>query len=64
MAPLQKNGDELVGGSCGSPITDREGEVLGLFRCITKYSSMCLSVSATALRDFGYEIYGGVQTSI
>lgn len=61
---LFENGDEPIEGSCGSPITDGEGRLVGLFRYMTKDSSMCLSLSASILRDFGYEICEGIQTFV
>ena len=59
---LFENSDEPVDGSCGSPILDAEGKVVGLFRFKVANSSLCLSVSAIELREYGYEIYGGEQT--
>ena len=59
---LFENGDEPVDGSCGSPILDAEGKVVGLFRFKAANSSLCLSVSVIELREFGYEICGGEQT--
>ena len=58
---LFENGDEPVDGSCGSPILDAEGKVVGLFRFKAADSSLCLSVSAMELREYGYDICGGEQ---
>ncbi|KAA6406532.1 MAG: hypothetical protein FRX48_09697 [Lasallia pustulata] len=57
-----ENGDEPVDGSCGSPILDVEGKVVGLFRFKAADSSLCLSVSAMELREFGYDICSGEQS--
>lgn len=57
-----ENGDEPVDGSCGSPILDAEGKIVGLFRFKVANSPLCLSVSAMELREYGYEICGGEQT--
>ena len=59
---LFENGGEPVNRSCGSPILDTEGKVVGLFRYKAANSSLCLSVSAGELREYGYEICGGEQT--
>ncbi len=59
---LFENGDEPVDGSCGSPILDAEGKVVGLFRFQVANSSLCLSVSARELREYGYEICDGEQS--
>ena len=59
---VYENGDGPVDGSCGSPILDQRGQVAGLFRFRIANSSMCLSVSAVTLREYGYEICGGEQT--
>lgn len=56
-----ENGNEPLDGSCGSPILDSDGKVVGLFRFVTKTSLHCLGVSAMELRAFGYEICGGEQ---
>ncbi|KAI4127457.1 MAG: hypothetical protein LQ347_004596 [Umbilicaria vellea] len=57
-----ENGDESVDGSCGSPILDAEGKIVGLFRFKAANSSLCLSVSAMELRKYGYNICGGEQS--
>lgn len=59
-----ENGNEPVDGSCscGSPILDVEGKVVGLFRFKAADSSLCLSVSAMELREYGYDICGGEQS--
>lgn len=57
-----ENGDEPIDGSCGSPILDAEGKVVGFFRFKVANSSLCLSVSGSELRQYGYEICGGEQT--
>ena len=57
-----ENGDEPVNGSCGSPILDAEGKIVGLFRFKVANSPLCLSVSAMELREYGYEICGGEET--
>jgi hypothetical protein len=54
-------GDEPVDGSCGSPILNSDGEVVGLFRFKKEDSHHCLGVSAMELRTFGYEICAGEQ---
>jgi hypothetical protein len=59
---LFENGDEPVDGSCGSPILNDEGKVVGLFRFKVANSNLCLSVSASELREYGYEICDGEQT--
>ena len=61
---LFKNSDEPVDRSCGSPILDAEGKVMGLFRFKVANSSLYLSVSVIELREYGYEICGGEQTFI
>ena len=57
-----ENGEEPVDGSCGSPILDAEGKVVGLFRFKAADSSLCLAVSAIVLQKYGYEICGGEQS--
>lgn len=57
-----ENGDEPVNGSCGSPILDTEGKVVGLFRFKVEESGLCLTVSATELQERGYEICGGERS--
>ena len=57
-----ENGDTPVEGSCGSPILDARGNVIGLFQFQVAESDMCLSVSALELREHGYEPCGGEQT--
>jgi hypothetical protein len=57
-----ENGDEPVGGSCGSPIIDANGQVVGLFRYKMPNSRDCFAVSAQTLRDNGYEICVGEHT--
>ncbi|KAA6408946.1 MAG: hypothetical protein FRX48_07290 [Lasallia pustulata] len=57
-----ENGDKPVDRSCGSPILDAEGKVVGLFRFKTADSSLCLSVSAMELWEFGYDICSGEQS--
>ena len=56
-----ENGSEPVDGSCGSPILDEQGMVVGLFRFKIKGDQGCLAVSAMELRRFDYEICGGEQ---
>jgi hypothetical protein len=56
-----ENGSEPVDGSCGSPILDGQGMVVGLFRFKVGETNACLAVSATELRSFGFEICGGEQ---
>jgi hypothetical protein len=56
-----ENGSEPADGSCGSPILDSNGKVVGLFRFKKTNSSHCFGVSATELCRFGYEICGGIQ---
>jgi len=57
-----ENGNEPVDGSCGCPILDAEGRVIGLFRFKAADSNMCLCVSSVELRELGYEICGGEQS--
>lgn len=57
-----ENGDQPVGESCGSPILDREGKVVGLFRYKVATSNSCVCVSAMELGEYGYDICGGEQT--
>ncbi|MCJ1483606.1 hypothetical protein MMC06_003774 [Schaereria dolodes] len=59
-----ENGNEPVDQSCGSPVLDAEGQVVGLFRYKAANSSLCLAVSAITLREYGYEICSGEQTFI
>ena len=48
---------------CGAPILDDQDGVVGLFRFKDPTSpGLCLSVSATELREFGYEICVGEHT--
>ena len=56
-----ENGDEQTDGSCGCPIADGKGNIVGLFRFKLKDSDTCFSVSVRTLRDYGYEICGGQQ---
>lgn len=57
-----ENGFEPIAGSCGSPILDAEGKVVGLFSFQHTKSSLCLAVAAKELRGYGYDICGGEQT--
>ena len=54
-----ENGNKPVDGSCGSPILNSDGDVVGLFRFKKETSHHCVAVSAMELRRFGYEICGG-----
>lgn len=56
---LFENGSEPVDGSCGSPIFDDQGMVVGLFRFKMSGDQECLAVSAMELKRFGYDICGG-----
>jgi hypothetical protein len=56
-----ENGSEPADGSCGSPILDSDGKVVGLFRFRQNNSRNCWGVSAMELREFGYEVCGGEQ---
>jgi hypothetical protein len=56
-----ENGSEPVDGSCGCPILDEQGRVVGLFRFKVEGTNMCVAVSAVELRRFGFEICGGEQ---
>ena len=56
-----ENGSEPVDGSCGCPILDEQGMVVGLFRFKVAGTNACLAVSAMELRRFGFEIGGGEQ---
>jgi hypothetical protein len=56
-----ENGSEPADGSCGSPILDSDGKVIGLFRFRQNNSCNCWGVSAVELRTFGYEICGEEQ---
>lgn len=58
---LFENGDEPVEGCCGTPLTDGEGAAVGLFRFKHEKDQYCLVVSAQELREYGYEICGGLQ---
>lgn len=55
---LIENGDGPVYGSYASPILNAEGNVVGLVRFKMANSSICLSVSASELRKYEYEICG------
>ena len=57
-----ENGDEPINESCGSPILDSKGNVMGLFRYKDTKSSFCLAISAMELRESGFEICAGIQT--
>jgi len=56
-----ENGSEPVDGSCGCPILDDQGMVVGLFRFKMGGDQGCLAVSAMELRRFGYEMCGVEQ---
>ena len=56
-----ENGEEAVDGSCGSAVLDEQGKVAGLSRFKQKDSGECLCIAAIELREFGYEICGGLQ---
>ena len=56
-----ENGSDPVDGSCGCPILDEQGMVVGLFRFKVRGTSTCLAVSAMELRRFGFEISSGEQ---
>ena len=51
----------VVDGSCGSPILNADGKVVGLFRFKAK-SGACLAVAAMELWEYGYEICDGERT--
>ena len=56
-----ENGDQVVDKGYGSPVLDEEGRVAGLFRFKQRDSAECVCVAAGELREFGYEICGGLQ---
>lgn len=56
-----ESGQEPIQGSCGTPILNDDKNVVGMFRYKLENSSMCLTVSAIELREFGYQICGGIQ---
>lgn len=56
-----QNGEEIVDGSCGSVILGEDSTVVGFFHYMNDGMD-CYAVSATELRENGYEICGGVQT--
>jgi len=55
-------GNEPVDGSCGCPIVDAGGRVIGIFMFKDADSNMCLCVSSIELRELGYEICGEEQS--
>lgn len=59
---ILEDGDEPVDKSCGSPIIDANGQVVGLFRYKMPNSRDCFAVSAQTLWDYGYEICVGEHT--
>lgn len=59
---ILQSGEEVVDGSCGSVILDDDGRVVGFFRYMSNDGTDCYTVSATELRENGYEICGGIQT--
>ena len=56
-----ENGEQAADGSCGSPVLDAQGSVAGMFRFKQKDSGDCLCVAAVEMREYGYEICGGLQ---
>ena len=56
------NGEEVMDESCGSAILDEQNKVVGFFRFKSNDGTDGFAVSATELREAGYEICGGVQT--
>jgi hypothetical protein len=56
-----ENGSEPVDGSCGCPILDEQGMVVGLWRFKMEGTNACLAVSAMELRRFGFEVCGEEQ---
>ncbi|KAI4288075.1 MAG: hypothetical protein L6R35_002666 [Caloplaca aegaea] len=56
-----ENGHEPVDGCCGTVLVDKQGRAVGMFRFKHRSEPLCLTVSATELREYGYEICAGVQ---
>lgn len=54
-----ENGMEPLDRCCGCPILDQRGSIVGLFRFKITGEEGCLAISATELRQFGYEICDG-----
>ena len=52
---------EPIQGSCGSAILDNQKRLVSFFRSL-ELDGRSVSVSATVLREYHYEICGGVQT--
>lgn len=59
---ILQNGEEVMDRSCGSVILNEENEVVGFFRYMSNDGTDGFAVSATKIREGGYEICGGVQT--
>lgn len=58
-----ENSHEPISGSCGCPVIDSTGRVLGLCRFVKKEEEgECLCVAAEEVGRFGYEIYSGERT--
>ncbi len=56
-----EDGAEPVEACAGAPLTDGGGAAVGLFRSKHENEQFCLVVSAQELREYGYEICGGLQ---
>lgn len=56
-----EEGGEPIQGSCGSAILDDQNRLVSFFR-FQELDGRAVSVSATVLREYSYEICGGVQT--
>jgi hypothetical protein len=55
-----ENRQEPINGGHGSAILDEEGRLFSFFR-FSEPDGCAVSVSATVLREFNYEICGGLQ---
>lgn len=54
-----ENGSEPIQGSCGSAVLDDQNRLVSFFRFQELDGRAVVGVSATVLREFGYEIFGG-----
>lgn len=56
---IMQNREEVIHGSCDSAMLDENNRIVGVFRYMSNDDADCFAVSATELRERGYEICDG-----